>query len=81
MSKVLVEILVPASGVAKDVFLPYELRLGEVIHLVREILADERTFLPTNATLLAFRETGEPVDLSLSPEEAGLKNGSKLMLI
>lgn len=83
MDKILVEVYVPVAGMSYDVFIPRQSMFYEVQELieksVREWVAD--VFIIWEDTALCFRDTGEIVNINVSVEELGLKNGSKLMLI
>ena len=83
MTKILVQILVPAADIHRDVLIPYESRMHEITELVKAVFADETAhgFAPVADTLLCDAETGDVFDVSQTPEEIGLRNGSRLMLI
>lgn len=83
MSKILVEVRVPAAGLRCDVLVPYEVRVHEVRRLLRQLLAAEA---PSGGdtvgeTVLCDGRTGAVLDLNSTPVELGLENGSRLMLI
>lgn len=82
MSKILVEVAVPAADARFDVLIPYESRFAEVLELVKVAFADEvaSTFEPGDDTVLCDAETGAIFNLSLTSEELGLVNGSRLIL-
>ena len=83
MSKIIVKVVVPAADRERDVFIPYECRLHEIIDMVKLVFADEtaHSFTPVADTILCAAETGAVYDLNKTPEELGLQNGSRLMLI
>lgn len=83
MSKILVEIAVPAAGVTRDVFIPYECRLCDVTELVKTVFAEEvaHGFRAVDDTVLCDAETGQVFDVNLTPEEIGLRNGARLLMI
>ena len=82
MSRILVQIRVPASDVSSDALIPYECRLNEVNDLVKALFADrgDAGFTPVDDTVLC-NAVGEVLDLERSAMELGLENGSKLLLI
>ena len=83
MTKILVEVSVPAANLRRDLFIPYECRLAEITELVKAVFAGETgdSFTPVAGTLLCEAGTGALYDLSRTPEELGLQNGSRLLLI
>lgn len=83
MSKILVEVRIPAIERRYDVLIPYESRIFEVTALLKSLFADEAdgNFLPTSDTLLCDAETGAILDPNLAPQVHGLRNGSRLLLI
>jgi hypothetical protein len=83
MSKILVEVFIPAAGRRFDLMIPYEARLHEVTELVKSVVADdvESSFMPAEDTILCHGVTGAALDINRSPEELGLANGAALMLL
>ena len=83
MTKILVEVTVPAADLRRDVFIPYECRLAEITELVKAVFAGETadSFAPLAGTLLCEAGTGAVYDVNKTPEELGLQNGSRLLLI
>ena len=83
MSKILVEVAVPAANLRRDLFIPYECRLAEITKLVKAVFAGETgdSFAPVAGTLLCEAGSGAIYDVNKTPEELGLQNGSRLLLI
>jgi hypothetical protein len=83
MTKVLVEVSIPAASVVVDVLIPYECPLYFVSELLKSLFenAASRGFQPDATTLLCLAETGDILDLGKSAEDSGIKNASRLMLI
>lgn len=83
MSKVLVEIYLPAARSSFDVYLPLEEKLATVLPVISNLLEDlsQGNFKATTQTLLCNRESGIIYNINLSIYELQLINGSKLMLI
>lgn len=81
--KILVEIYIPASGKCIDVRIPLSLRVWEVLSLLSKVIVEisDGCFEFTDQTTLCDRKTGSILDMNITAEELGLKNGSKLMLI
>lgn len=77
------EVSVPAADIRGDVFIPYEIRLHDTIELIKAVFAEEAShgFMPSDETLLCDADTGAVYNVNLTPEEIGLENGSRLMLM
>ena len=83
MNKVLVEISVPAAGDKFDIFIPLDIKFGDVLEMVSLAVMEltEGKFNPDKDTILCDAVTGEILDVNIEGAEQGLKNGSRLMLI
>lgn len=83
MHKILVEIYNPASNHTFDVFIPLESKLYEVTLLLSNAVSELSNgfYKATEQTALCDRSSGQVLDINLTVEELGLKNGSKLMLL
>ena len=81
MSKIIVECKVPAASACSDISIPYEIPLKHSFELIKAIYADNVNYSPDELTLLCDTYTGDIHDLSKTPEELGLVNGSSLMLV
>ncbi|KAA0549165.1 methyltransferase [Bacillus sp. BGMRC 2118] len=83
MDKVLVEIYIPASDEVYDVFIPLNSKCFEILSLLSKVMTElsKGYFIATNSTVLCDRESGAYLNINMSIEELGLKNGSKLMLL
>ena len=83
MKRFLVEIYLPVSDFCYDVSIPSNSKIHEVIDLLGKPLSDLSggMYIATADSVICTRENGEALDINLSVEEAGIKNGSKLMLI
>lgn len=83
MSRIVVELRVPAAGACHDLAIPYEVKLWRTLGLIRAVLADQdgRDFVPDDDTVLCDAETGAIYNINLSPEELGLQTGSSLMIL
>lgn len=80
---VLVEIRLPAADCSYDVRLPLGLNMHLCSMLTAQALAAmaEGFYLPSKTSFLAWQSTGEKIDSFQTVEEAGIRNGSKLLLI
>jgi hypothetical protein len=83
MSKVLVEVTLPAADRAYDVYIPLESKIGEVLRLLSGILTDlaDDKYKATDCDLLCDADTGAILDVDKIVAELGIKNGSRLLLI
>jgi len=83
MSRITVEVWVPAAGTKQDFSIPYEVRLHKVIALIKETLKDDDNsgFTPSANSILCDTETGIPFDINMTPEELGMQNGSRVLLV
>jgi hypothetical protein len=83
MSKVLVEVTLPAAEKTFDVYIPLESKVGEVLKLLGGIMTDlsDGKFMSTNNDVLCDAVTGTIFDIDRVIAELGIKNGSRLLLI
>lgn len=83
MSKVLVEVILPAADRKFDVYIPLESKLSEVKTLVTGVLNDlaDSKFKGDESTILCDAENGIIYNINMVVAELGIRNGSKLMLI
>jgi hypothetical protein len=81
--KVQTEIFVPVLERHFDVMLPTNVRVGECIDLINKVISDlsEGLYSGNDVTMLCDRDSGVVIDISISVEDANIKNGSRLMLI
>lgn len=83
MNKVLVEIYIPVAGKCYDMFIPTHLMMHEVLEMVCKLATQLSggLFIADENTAICNRIDGTILNINLSVNELGLKNGSKLMLI
>jgi len=83
MDKILVEVYIPASSQAYDVFIPIESKIWEVAYLLSNTMTEltQGYFNATEDTVLCDRETGTIFNINQTVEEVGLLHGAKLMLV
>jgi hypothetical protein len=83
MNKLLIELFLPAAGVAYDVRIPMNSRIGEIIPLLESCMSElaDGYFVPNGDSVLCERTTGVILDVNKTPNEMGIINGAKLMLI
>ncbi len=83
MNKALVEVYLPAAGKSFDVQIPLNLKVWEIASMLSKAFEDfsNGCFSSSDQTTLCDRDTGAILNLNITAEELGIKNGSKLMLI
>ncbi len=83
MGKLTVTVYLPAALREYDLTIPADLPLSQLTPLAAKALsqAAEGRFIPAPASLLCQRDTGEILNINMTPYELGLRNGSRLMLI
>lgn len=83
MTKYLVDVYLPAAGRHYDIYLPCNKKIGEVKQLLLGVAGNltDGMYQGTQDSLLFNKESGEPLDSSLTVFDAGIRNASKLMLI
>lgn len=83
MSKVLVEITIPAIGKSYDLYLPKIAKISEVIKIMSDMLSetDASFYSPTEDAVICEKKTGEIYHWDMSVGEAAIYDGKKLMLI
>lgn len=83
MDKILVEVYIPASNEVYDVFIPLKSKCYEILSLLSKTMTElsKGYFIATENTVLCDRHSGEYLDINMSIDELGLKNGTKIMLL
>ncbi len=83
MSKILVEVLLPAADKKFDVYIPLESRMSEVKTLISAALSElsDGNFLGDSTSLLCDAQTGMIYNINMIVADLGIKSGTKLMLI
>ena len=82
-NKVLVEVLVPASGEKFDVFIPLTIRMGEAVQLVSRAISDLTVgkYRAADNAIICNAETGLAYDVNPMVSDLGIRNGTRLLLI
>lgn len=83
MDKILIEVYVPLLGTAWDVFIPQDVKMYEVLDMIKKAVANLSggRFVADENTAICYRDSGAILNINLSVSELSLHNGSKLMLI
>ena len=83
MKKIMIDIYLPAALKNYDVMVPADMRISQVSDLVAKALSQisEYLYSSENAPVLCDRRTGEILNINMTVWEAGLRNGTQLMLI
>ena len=83
MRKYLVDIYIPAAGQHLDAFIPSNKTIGEVTGLL--VSAAEKlvagSYMVTSDSMLIDTESGSPYNPTITVDEAGIRNASRLILI
>ncbi len=83
MSKILIEVYVPAAEKTYDVFLPKEAMVYEILPMISSVMSEleKGFFMAAEDSVLCYYGSGEVLDLKKSVNELNLKNGSRLIII
>lgn len=83
MDKVLINLFVPVLGESFDIFIPQNETIYKTLELIKKAIVQisDGKFIPSRSCSLAYKISGEILDINKSAKEANLHNGSKLMLI
>ena len=83
MDKILAEIYLPAAQAVYDIRIPRKLSMYQAAALAARLLGElaEGYFKSTGEEILCDRVSGLPYDGNMTPEEIGLMDGVKMMLM
>ena len=83
MNKVLVKLYVPLLEEQYDIWLPLNKRISSIIKLLTRAVNEFSGgyYKPTKMPVLYDRLTAIPYTLSINVKEAGIKNGTEIVLI
>lgn len=83
MNRIILEVYLPVVLHTFDVQVPAGTKLTQVVRLTTEALGrlTGAFFYADDQALLCDRESGEILDINMTVWDAGLRNGSRLMLI
>ena len=83
MKKYLTDVYLPAAGKHLDVLLPSNKQIGEVIRLLVSLAEplSGGSYQGTADAMLLSADSGVPFELTVTVEEAGIRNASRLILI
>lgn len=83
MTKYLVDIYIPAAGRHLDAFLPANKQIGEatllLVSAVEPLVGG--SYKGTKEAMLLNADSGLPYEQTITVEEAGIRNASRLILI
>lgn len=81
--KVLVNVYLPASGQDYDVMVPRRLKLRDVTPMLAAALVELSggSFIPSDDVAICDRQSGALLNINVTVDELGIRNGSKLMII
>ncbi|MEG2813593.1 MAG: EsaB/YukD family protein [Oscillospiraceae bacterium] len=83
INKILIDVYIPVAKKSYDMFIPTHLTMYEVLKLIMKIATEMSggLFVGDENTTICNRKDGTILNINLSVNELGLRNGSKLMLI
>jgi hypothetical protein len=82
-NKLLLNVLLPATGASYDLWVPKELTVFECTRLIGRLLgeAEGRFYCATADTALYLRQTGDELRADIYVGDLGFCNGVKLILM
>lgn len=81
-NKILLEVCLPAAERSFDVRIPRQLKVAHVTAMLVEFLRkQDEEYIPTKESVLCDMESGRVFDSNAFMDNAGLHNGSKVMLV
>lgn len=82
MQKLLVQVHVPVIEEKFDIFIPPNKKVKTVIKLISKAISEitEGSFIENPTTFLYNIETGEAYDITKTVKDAGIDNGSQVIL-
>ena len=83
MNKVLVKLYVPKLNEQYDIWLPINKQIFNVINLLVKSVSElsGRVFEPINMPILYDKFTAKEYDINMTVKEAGIRNGTEIILI
>ena len=83
MNKIIVEVFIPASSSKYEMRIPSSVQMFKILELIKKAVAEFENgrYIPDDTTVLCNRNTGDIININLTADELGIKNGFKLMLI
>lgn len=83
MNHVIVNVFLPTLQRDYEVKLPCSMNSLLAAQLAARAIAplSEKTYLPSHSSIFAWKKTGQLIETSLSVEQAGIINGSHLILL
>ena len=83
MESVIVEVFLPATQKSYEIKIPLGLNVLTASDMIAKALAEisEGDYLSSKNSCLAWRETGDLLDMKKALKECNVVNGSKLILV
>lgn len=83
MNKIIVEVRVPAIDKIYDVKLPRDIQIWEATRLINHLIASMNPglFALDEESFLCSVDTGNAYDVNKLVDDAGLVNGSRVMIV
>lgn len=83
MNHIIVRVFLPTLQRDFEVKIPCAMNSLLAAQLAAKAISplSEKTYLPSHSSIFAWKETGQLIETSLSIEQAGVMNGSYLILL
>lgn len=83
MSKILIEVILPATGNHYDVYIHPDNKVGDVLLMLSKAMTElsKGTFIADNKTVLCDADCGQVLDVNMHFADLGIENGARVMLI
>ena len=83
MNKVLIKLYVPKIESQYDIWLPLNKRIYNVINLLVKLVNEfsDGYYLPKEMPIMYNKSTAEQYNVNLTVKEAGIRNGTEILLI
>jgi len=81
-NKILLELCLPMAEKWFEVRIPRQLKVAQATAMLVEFLKkQDEEYIPTEESMLCDMESGRALDANAFIDEAGLQNGSRVMLV
>ncbi len=81
-NKILLELCLPMAERCFEVRIPRQLKVAQATAMLVEFLKkQDEEYIPTEESMLCDMESGRALDANTFIDQAGLQNGSRVMLV
>lgn len=83
MNKIVVEVRVPAINKVYDARIPKDIQVWEMVKMITDMISrlEPEMYSQKNQVVLCDYDTGKKIDINSLVAEAGLVNGTRLLLV